>query len=214
MRTGGLFGVSAAELRWWLAAIVAFSLFAVLGALVSRRTPTRLDVEAVALRGRATNAAALFTHLGYWPAIATVSVSAAIGALLFRADVAAVGVLVAVQSVSQVVLAGTKLAFRRTRPDYWLVRKEADLSFPSGHAASAVVMYLGLLALVARTPALPHAAAISLLTALALCTIGIPWSRLALGAHYLTDVAGGLLFGAGSLCLAIALLLHRGRITG
>jgi len=41
---------------------------------------------------------------------------------------------------------------------------------------------------------------------LVICIVGIPWSRLALGAHYLTDVAGGVLFGAGWLCITLALI--------
>jgi hypothetical protein len=37
---------------------------------------------------------------------------------------------------------------------------------------------------------------------------GIPWSRLALSAHYATDVLGGLLLGAGWLALMTAFLHH------
>jgi membrane-associated phospholipid phosphatase len=40
--------------------------------------------------------------------------------------------------------------------------------------------------------------------------IGIPWSRLALDAHYATDVIGGLVFGCGWLCATIAIV---GRLT-
>ncbi|GAC1584873.1 MAG: hypothetical protein NVS3B28_06770 [Candidatus Velthaea sp.] len=198
----------AAGLHWWLAAVVCFSLFIILGALVSRRTPTRIDVEAIALRGVATAPAALFTRLGYWPAITVVSVTATLAALLLRANVEAVIGLVAAQALSQAALAATKLQFRRIRPDYWIVRQEADHSFPSGHAATAVVLYFGLLLLVVRTTPVPHVIAFPLLVALGASTVGIPWSRLALGAHYLTDVAGGLLFGAGSLCATIAIAEH------
>lgn len=35
--------------------------------------------------------------------------------------------------------------------------------------------------------------------------VGIMWSRLALGAHYLTDVLGGAAFGTGWLALSFAL---------
>jgi membrane-associated phospholipid phosphatase len=37
---------------------------------------------------------------------------------------------------------------------------------------------------------------------------GIPWSRIALSAHYGTDVLGGLLFGAAWLCLMTVALRH------
>jgi len=43
---------------------------------------------------------------------------------------------------------------------------------------------------------------------LAVCAVAIPWSRLALGAHYATDVLGGLLLGAAWLCLVFAALLR------
>jgi undecaprenyl-diphosphatase len=40
----------------------------------------------------------------------------------------------------------------------------------------------------------------------ALCAliVAIGWSRLALGAHYATDVLGGYLLGGAWLCLALA----------
>jgi membrane-associated phospholipid phosphatase len=37
--------------------------------------------------------------------------------------------------------------------------------------------------------------------------LGICWSRLALRAHYLTDVLSGALFGASFLCLGMAVTL-------
>jgi undecaprenyl-diphosphatase len=41
---------------------------------------------------------------------------------------------------------------------------------------------------------------------LAFCVIGIPWSRVALGAHYVTDVAGGLLYGVAWLFAYVTLV--------
>ena len=38
--------------------------------------------------------------------------------------------------------------------------------------------------------------------------IGIMWSRLALGAHYLSDVMGGAVFGCGWLALMCGLIVQ------
>ncbi len=198
------------ELRWWLAAIVCFAAFAVLGTVVSVRTPTRIDVEAVAMRGSFVPLAAFFTSLGRWFVLAPVAIAAAIVALALRANVLAIAALMVSQLVSQGVVAMLKGIFHRTRPDYWLVQREADLSYPSGHAVTTVVFYVALALLVWRTTALPRPVAIAIVTALGIAIVGIPWSRLALGAHYLTDVIGGLLFGAGWLFVTLAILTRSG----
>jgi undecaprenyl-diphosphatase len=92
------------------------------------------------------------------------------------------------------------------RPDYWLVRQEHDLSYPSGHSATAIVFFVPLVALVLVSHVVPQAASLPIACALVLCVFGIPWSRLVLGAHYPTDVLGGLLFGAGWLAASLAVL--------
>jgi membrane-associated phospholipid phosphatase len=98
-----------------------------------------------------------------------------------------------------------KLAFHRTRPDAWLHIREVDFSYPSGHSVTAV-FFVGLALLACDAP-VPRPLVSTLVALLAVGAIGLPWSRLALGAHYLTDVIGGLLFGLGWLCIvAIALL--------
>jgi membrane-associated phospholipid phosphatase len=75
---------------------------------------------------------------------------------------------------------------------------------------TAVTFYGALLLFALRAPGLPRPAALVLAGVLGACIAGIPWSRLALGAHYLTDVAGGLLFGCGWLCAGLALLYRFG----
>jgi undecaprenyl-diphosphatase len=77
------------------------------------------------------------------------------------------------------------------------------MSFPSGHTTTAVVFFLGFAILALRAPLPPGLDAV-LVAALVLCTLAVPWSRLALGAHYATDIAGGALFGAAWLCATFA----------
>ncbi len=186
-------------------AIVAFVLVAVLGAYVTSRTPTRIDVEAVALRGTATPLAAWFTSLGYWPSLTVLSIALAIGFARLSDSSWLPLALVASHSLSQVAIAAIKPAYHRTRPDYWLIRHEVDTSFPSGHAATAITFFFAALLLVSHAHVAPEARIVGA-SVLACCVAGIPWSRLVLGAHYLTDVIGGLLFGTGWLAASLAIL--------
>jgi undecaprenyl-diphosphatase len=195
-----------AEMRLWFVAAMCFALFALLGLLVSQRTPTRIDVEAVALRGVATPLAAFFTALGRWPGVAGICLAAAIAFYFMHANLRAMYFIAAAQVVSQAAAALLKLAFHRIRPDYWLLHQELDFSYPSGHAVTSVVLFLGLAILIWRNNVFTRPTAATAIVILAICIVGIPWSRLALGAHYLTDVAGGVLFGAGWLCITLALI--------
>ena len=201
---------SSLEFGFWVAASVLFAAVAILGRAVARRTPTRIDVEAIALRGQSPALAHVFTYLGRWPALVGIAALAALGAFFLRSNVAAIGILLVVQGFTQAVTHGAKMLFHRTRPEYWIAIHEKDLSFPSGHGVSSIVFFVGLALLVAATMTIPRPLAAAIVAILSVCVIGIPWSRLALGAHYLTDVLGGLLFGSAWLCVAAALVQRFG----
>lgn len=83
------------------------------------------------------------------------------------------------------------------------------LSFPSGHASSAAILCGALLVL--AWPALRtkgRYAAVALAVALPLAS---GWSRLALGGHYPSDLAGGYLLGAAWVALGVAARGHARR---
>jgi membrane-associated phospholipid phosphatase len=83
--------------------------------------------------------------------------------------------------------------FGRPRRLDWVVKHETSFSYPSSHAAIAAGFY-GLWAwLIASSDLRWRKAAAVLLVVLVLA---ICWSRLALGAHYVTDLAGGILLAA------------------
>ena len=86
-----------------------------------------------------------------------------------------------------------KVALHRARPGDLLYTGWSVFSFPSGHSTVNIVLYGFLAFLIARelSPAwrLPIAVGATLLTFL------IAFSRLYLGAHWFSDVAGGLAFG-------------------
>jgi undecaprenyl-diphosphatase len=195
------------ESRLWLAALLCALATLAIGAVVANRPPPRIDVEAAALRGGALPAALFFTALGRWPVLIGLGVLAAGIAMSLRTGLSAVAVLLAAQVLSQAASTLLKLGFHRARPDGWLLIRETDLSFPSGHAVTAVVFFVGFALLAWHAP-LPRPVAAVLAAALLVCAAGIPWSRLALDAHYLTDVLGGLLCGAAFLFAALAIILR------
>ncbi len=87
--------------------------------------------------------------------------------------------------------------FGRPRRLDWVVKHEAASSFPSSHAAISVGFF-GLWAwLIDRTDLPGRRVVAGLLVALVL---GIMWSRLALGAHYPTDLLGGALLAVALVC--------------
>ncbi len=180
-----------------------------LGFFVRGRPTTRFDLAARVLRGRGTAAAAVFTMLGRWYSILAIAIAVAISSALCGASPLPIATLLGSQLLAQGVVELLKRSFRRVRPDYWLVRQERDLSYPSGHATTAIVFFVPLVALVSVGHVVPQIAAVPVACALALCVFGIPWSRLVLGAHYPTDVAGGVLFGTGWLAASLAVLGSR-----
>jgi membrane-associated phospholipid phosphatase len=198
---------SALELRLWIVALVCVALVFALGALVAHRPPTAVDVAAGSLRGHAVPPALFFTGLGRWPVLLGLSVVAAAAAAALRTGLTAVAILYATQILSQGANAGVKLLFHRARPDAWLRIHETDLSYPSGHAVTAAVFFVGF-ALLAWLAPLPRPVAGVITAVLLVCAAGIPWSRMALAAHYFTDVLGGLLLGTAFACAAFAVILR------
>ena len=90
-----------------------------------------------------------------------------------------------------------KAGFDRPRPDLVAHQMEAlSASFPSGHSATAAVVYLTLGALIARS--MPRVRLRVFVVAVAVVlTLAIGVSRLYLGVHWPTDVLAGWTVGAG-----------------
>ena len=111
-------------------------------------------------------------------------------------------VLVVALGGAALVNALLKLAFQRPRPELAFIHLET-YSFPSGHAAVSAATFTTLAYLTARRRAsLVVRVAIGAAATAAIAFVG--FSRLYLGAHYLSDVLAGAAFG---LSWAFACLL-------
>jgi membrane-associated phospholipid phosphatase len=188
-------------------AVVCLAAVAAIGTYVATRKRTRLDVECLALRGRGTPLAVVFTRSGYAPALTVICVVMFGLSLMMRISATFVLVLAATQLLTQLFVDRIKAVFRRSRPDDWLFHQELGFSFPSGHSTTAVLFFGGVIVFVWMLP-IALAAQIVLTAAVAIWIVGIPWSRMVLCAHYATDVLAGMLFGVASLSTMVLVIGH------
>lgn len=85
--------------------------------------------------------------------------------------------------------------FDRPRPEVVdAVEQVTSLSFPSGHATSSFIVY-GILAYIVSRLAAERAVRIAIWTIAGVMILLVGFSRMYLGVHYPTDVAGGFLVG-------------------
>jgi membrane-associated phospholipid phosphatase len=144
---------------------------------------------------------------GYMPQSVILIVATSIIFLLFKYKKAALFVLLT--SLSAVVSTAVKALVNRPRPSKDFVRvlhETAQQSFPSGHMVFYVVFFGFLILLMAQLENVPKVVRylVGLMSSLLIFTI--PFSRIYLGAHWLTDVAGGFLLGL--LCLYLLSWLY------
>jgi undecaprenyl-diphosphatase len=184
-------------------------LFVALGRWVTHHPLSRTDALGAALRANNVALAIAFTDSGYGLTLSIIGFVSVVAALGLRFPVRIPLVILGSQLVSQFVLNVAKGLFDRARPNAWIYRHEPGFSYPSGHATTAVVFYGAWLVVIWNT-SLPLGVRVAAVVLLAVWGAGIAWSRVALGAHYPTDVIGGMLFGLGWLCLTLALARNLG----
>jgi undecaprenyl-diphosphatase len=94
--------------------------------------------------------------------------------------------------------------FMRPRPLDWVVKHETAFAYPSSHAAMAFGFY-GLWAAMLATSELPRRTRAVGAACLAVFAVAICWARLALGAHYLTDLVGGGVLAVALVAAGVAI---------
>ena len=143
--------------------------------------------------------ARIFTWLG---GVVGSTVAAAVAVIVLwcasrRAD--AMFVVLAVLGITALV-AVLKATYERARPDLGSpIPLPHSSSFPSGHAATAVVLYGALGLLLAERARSPLRAA-AWLAAAVVMALAIGASRVLLNVHFVSDVAAGFAVGLAWLC--------------
>lgn len=136
----------------------------------------------------------------------TTLVAVVAAVLLARRERRAALFLVVTSGAGALLNAGLKLLFGRARPDLALAIAGADgYSFPSGHAMGSFVICgaLAYLVLRQRSPWAARSAGLALAITVVLL-VGL--SRVYLGVHWASDIAGG--WSAGAVWLAAAVTAH------
>jgi membrane-associated phospholipid phosphatase len=192
------------RLRAAITALAAALLCGLFGSVVSEQPPAGIDVAGRALAGVLPHVALVFTASCWWQSLVSLGVAALVFAAFVPAWRARVIFSVVTTLVAWQASDALKNVFGRTRPEYWVLHHETTWSYPSGHAMFAVVVY-GLWSYYLATGPLRRPLRIVLATACALWAAGVVWSRLALGAHFVTDLIGGILFGVTMLGIAVAI---------
>ena len=158
---------------------------------------------------------AVGSHLAETPTV--IGVGLVVVALVWwrRRDLYAVGILVVGLTLEVSVFVTTTIFVDRARPPvHHLDAAPPTSSFPSGHTAAAVVLYVGLIIVVLRVWR-RGARSAGVVTFLALVPLAVALSRLSRGMHHPTDVLAGAALGAAALvvaCVAVrAAMLRSGR---
>jgi membrane-associated phospholipid phosphatase len=141
----------------------------------------------------------------------TLVVTLAVAGLLFRKDARLEASVIAATLPLRLVNGGLKDLFHSARPGggaVQVIERAHGQGYPSGHATGAVLLYGGIIAVapyLTRQPS--RCRLIRLAAVLMIVAAGI--SRVAVGAHWPSDVLGGYLWGG--VLLGLLLLLYRWR---
>lgn len=101
-----------------------------------------------------------------------------------------------------------KIIIKRPRPDgtmMWM--SESSYSFPSGHTATSICVYLIIMLISIKTIKNKHIKRILIILS-TFAMIMVPTSRLIMGVHYPSDVLAGVIMGAFTSSLAYSIFIE------
>lgn len=174
--------------------------FLTIGTIVTTQPLLPLDRAGQAIAGEVTPLAVVFTESCYIQYLLVFMIGAIVLAVRSRAWRARMIFAIVTGLVSWRVSDFFKGHFARPRPEYWVAKHETSFAYGSGHAMFTVLVYW-LFAYYLATSRVPRAARVAGTLLLVLWGFGVLWSRLALGAHYVTDLAGGIALAIAMLAL-------------
>ena len=191
---------------WFGAGVIAFGLFLLLGMEVSRRgEPALLLGWDRGWFDHATSIAWRLTQSCYPRVLIPIGIVLLILAIVLRSWRVRILASIASLLISWRAADLFQHYFMRPRPPQWVIKHELTFSYPSSHAAIAVGFY-GFWAVLVYASGLPKPVRTIGGLVLAIFAAAICWARLALGAHYLTDVVGGALLGFAAASLVAAIV--------
>jgi len=189
-----------------LVALVSWALFALLGVYVVRNgEPAALAALQQSLINHSTLLAWWITWSCYVQVIGPITILLLIVAFLAKAWRTRILFSIVMLLLSWRVADFLQHYCARVRPVDWVVKHETAFSYPSSHAAIAFGFY-GLWAVMIYWSDLPASVRRGGALLLAGLTVAICWSRLALGAHYVTDLVGGALLAIGLVAAGLAVV--------
>lgn len=160
--------------------------------------------------GWLTSVMRVVTTLGGAVFLVPLLLAVAVAALVRTRSPDTAGFLLAAAGGSALLVTLIKFLIGRTRPDLsYALEVFGGSAFPSGHSASTVAAY-GALAHLATRRTVRWSRRVAAWTVVALLALLVGFSRIYLGAHWLTDVLGGWTLGAAWLTTVItATSTHR-----
>ncbi len=190
-------------------AAVAFALFLALGFYVSAHPEPPLFVAfEKAVLGHAVLLAWWVTNLCYPLVVGSICIALLFVAWLFPQWRAPVFCSFASVLVCWLATNQFQHVFHRPRRLDWLIKRETAFSYPSSHGAVATGFYV-LWATFVWQSELRGSLRVGLAILLLAVAVAVYWSRLALGAHYLTDLLGSIFLGAAIASVAGAWAVRR-----
>ena len=196
----------AAAPAWeWLLAGLCAGLFVLLAMGVTAHQVVSVDLllrSAIHLwsSGPLTTVARTWTILGS-PSVIYLLAGVVVVLLWHAGERKAALFLIVTMTGAAIVENALKFAFRIPRPLPFFGTDPASYSFPSGHALYSTCLFGSLLVLfVKRAKGTLHKAVAT--GGVTIVVLGIGFSRIYLGVHYPSDVAGGYLIGVVWLCVS------------